>query len=151
MSVLNKELTEWINDPTSLKSLATVSREGVPHVAYKGSLHVEDDKIVFYDLIQSYQTNKNLVHAIWFNGTVAVNILTADKRSFLILGKPVKSVTAGRGFEKVYVKLQEERGTDVDLSAIWYIEPLQIREETYAARRDEEERKYPYIRHLDRV
>ncbi len=151
MSVLNKELTEWINDPTSLKSLATVSREGVPHVAYKGSLHVEDDQIVFYDLIQSSQTNKNLVHAIWFNGTVAVNILTADKRSFLILGKPVKSVTAGRGFEKVYVKLQEERGTDVDLSAIWYIEPLQVREDTYVARRDAEERKYPYIRHLDRV
>lgn len=151
MSVLNKELTERINDPTSLKSLVTVSREGVPHVAYKGSLHVEGDQIVFYDLIQSSRTNKNLVHAIWFEGTVAVSILTADKRSFLILGKPVKSVTAGKDFEKVYVKLQEEKGTDVDLSAIWYIEPLQIREETYAARRDEEERKYPYIRHLDRV
>ena len=149
--ILNKELVEIINDKETLKSVATVSREGIPHVAYKGSLHVEEDKIVFYDLIQSSQINKNLVHAIWFDGKVAINLLSKDKRSFLIIGKPVKSVTAGQAFEKIYVALQEKKGVEVDLSAIWYIEPLSVREETYTARRKEEEEKYPYIRHLDRV
>lgn len=151
MSILSKELIEIIEAADTLKSVVTVSRSGIPHAAYKGSLHVEDDRIVFYDLLQSSQTNKNLVHAIWFDGTIAISLLTKDKRSFLIEGKPVKSVTAGKHFEEVYRALQEQKGTEVDLSAIWYIEPLRVREETYAARREEEERKYPYIRHMDRV
>lgn len=151
MSVLSKELIEIINDKETLKSIATVNRDGIPHVAYKGSLHVEGDQIVFYDLIQSSQINKNLVHAIWFQKKVAISLLTKDKRSFLILAKPIKSVTAGKEFEKIYIDLQEKKGKEVDLSAIWYLEPIRIKEETYSVRRKEEEEKYPYIRHLDRV
>lgn len=151
MSALNKQVIEIINEPETLKSVATVNREGVPHVAYKGSLHVENEFIVFYDLIQSSQINKNLVNTIWFDGKVAISILSKEKRSFLIIGKPVKCVTAGKKFEEVYVELQDKKGKEVDLSAIWYIEPLSVREETYEKRRNEEEKKFPYIRHLDRV
>lgn len=151
MSILSDELKNIINDTETLKVIATVNRDGIPHVAYKGSIHVEEDEIVFYDLIQSSQVNKNLVNSIWFDGKIAINILSKDKRSFLIIGKAVRSVTAGRNFEKIYVDLQEKKGREVDLSAIWYIEPISVREETYEKRREQEEEKYPYIRHLDRV
>lgn len=154
MSIINKELTDIINNPSSFKSVATVSREGIPHVAYKGSLHVENDLLVFYDLIQSSQINKNLVNAIWFDKKAAVQIYFDDginKRSFLITGKPVKCVTAGKDFESVYISLQEKFGKEADLSAIWYIKPEKVRDETLYARKKEEEDKYPYIMHLDRI
>lgn len=151
MKVITEEIENYIKQPTTLKSIATVSREGIPHVAYKGSLHIEEGKFVFYDMIQSSQTNKNLVHAIWYEKQVAINILTEDKRSFLIIGNPIKSVTAGKYFEKIYVELQEKRGKETDLNAIWYIQPISIREESYLKRKEEEETKYPYIKHLDRI
>lgn len=151
MSIISEELKKYINQSGTLKSIATVSREGIPHVAYKGTLHTEENQIVFYDLIQSSQTNKNLVNAIWYEQKVAVNILTEDKRSFLIVGNPIKSVTAGKAFEKIYVELQEKLGQETDLNAIWYIQPISIREETYLQRKQEEETKYPYIKHLDRI
>lgn len=151
MSIFNSELIKIIEDKDTLKSIATVSRDGIPHVVYKQSLHIEGDMVVFYDLIQSSQVNKNLVNSIWFNGEVAISILSKDKRNFLITGRPVKSVTAGKNFENIYSKLQDKKGKEVELSAIWYIEPITIREETYETRRKEEQEKYPYIRHLDLI
>ena len=151
---IRDEVKAVINDSSSLKSVATVSREGIPHTAYKGSLHVEGDVIVFYDFIQSSQTNKNLVNAIWFDGRVAVNVYREngqDKQNYLIIGKPVKCVTAGHVFEELYVSLQEKYGRDMDLSAIWYIEPESIRDELLFSRKREEEEKYPYIMHIDRL
>lgn len=108
MGIISDEVKEIINNPLTLKSVATVSREGLPHVAYKGSLHIEDETVVFYDFIQSSQINKNLVNAIWFNGKAAINIYYDDgkeKKNFLIIGKPVKCVTAGRKFEDIYISL----------------------------------------------
>lgn len=154
MGIINEEVKAIINNPLSLKSIATVSREGVPHVAYKGSLHFEGNEIIFYDYIQSSQINKNLVNAIWFDGKAAINIYYDDgkeKKSFLIIGKPVRCVTAGKEFEKLYISLQDRYGKDMDLSAIWYIEPEYVRDESLFSRKEEEEKKYPYIMHLDRL
>lgn len=154
MGIISDELKAIIDNPLSLKSIASVGREGIPHVAYKDSLHLEGDNIVFYDYIQSSQINKNLVNAIWFDGKAAVNIYYDDgkeKKSFLIVGKPVRCVTAGRKFEELYVSLQEKYGKDMDLSAIWYIEPEYVRDESLFSRKEEEEKKYPYIMHLDRL
>lgn len=154
MSVINDEVREIINDSLSLKSVATVSREGIPHVAYKGSVHMEEDLIVFYDFIQSSQINKNLVNTIWFHGKVAINVYRddgKDKKNYLILGKPVKCVTAGHRFEELYISLQEKYGSEMDLSAIWYIEPESVRDELLWSRKKEEEEKYPYIMHIDRL
>lgn len=154
MGIISDEVKEIINNPLTFKSVATVSREGLPHVAYKGSLHIEDETIVFYDFIQSSQINKNLVNAIWFNGKAAINIYYDDgkeKKNFLIIGKPVKCVTAGRKFEDIYISLQDKYGKDMDLSAIWYIEPESIRDESFLSRKKEEESKYPYIMHIDRL
>jgi len=154
MSIFSEKQLAVINNPKSLKAVATVSREGVPHVAYKGSLHIEDDFLVFYDFIQSSQINKNLVNTIWFNGKVAINVFLeeeGEKYSYLITGKPVKCVTAGRKFEELYIQLQDKYGPEMDLSAIWYIEPENVRDETFKSRKIEEEEKYPYIKHIDRL
>ncbi|MBR6222925.1 MAG: pyridoxamine 5'-phosphate oxidase family protein [Lachnospiraceae bacterium] len=149
--IISKELKDIIADPNTLKVLATVDKNGVPHVVFKGSFHVnEEGNLVFYEVLESAQSNKNLVHSIWFDKKVAINILSADKQSFEIVGKPLKSITAGREFEKTYIALRESKG-DIDLAAIWIIEPEQIKNETFSVRVSEDEEKYPILKHLDRL
>ena len=149
--IISKELKDIIADPGTLKVLATIDKHGVPHVVFKGSFHVnEDGNLVYYEILESVQSNKNLVHSIWFDKKVAINILSKDKQSYEIVGKPLKSITAGREFEQTYIALQQSKG-DVDLAAIWIIEPEQVKNETFSVRVAEDEEKYPILKHLDRL
>lgn len=148
--ILTEEIKAAIADKDTLKSIATVDKNGIPHVVYKGSLHVDaDGNLEFYDLLESSKINQNLVYAIWFGKKVAVQILTSDKKSYEIIGSPVKSVTSGREFEEVYKKLLE-RNPEGDLNAIWTIAPESIREETFSVRVQESARDYPVLGHLDK-
>lgn len=145
---LGEEIIKLLGDPETVKVLATVDREGRPHVAFKGSIHVNGrGQLEYFEIIESSQTNKNLVSSIWFNKPVAVNILGKDKTSFQIKGKPVKALISGREFEGHYRKLKEERG--LDLSTVWIIDAEEVIEETFAKRRSEEEAQHPLFRHLD--
>ncbi len=150
MAEISTELKDVINDKETLKVIATTDENGNPHIAFKGTLHVEDEDLVFYDLLQSSQINKNLVSSIWFGRKVAINILSKDKRSFLITAKPKKSITAGRKFEEAYVSLKD-RNPDGDLNAIWYFEPETVEEKTFAYRKAKEEKEFPILKHLDRL
>ncbi len=150
-SILNEEQIEIINRKDTLKSVATVSKDGIPHIAYKGSLHVnEDGQIVLYEILESSRNNRNLVYSLWYDKTAAVQILGPKKESYEILAKPVRSITAGREFEQVYRSLREKKG-DIDLGAIWILEPVEIRNEELFVRQKEEEAAYPILKHLDRV
>ncbi len=150
-AIISEKLKEYINAKDTLKVVASIDKNGVPHIVFKGSLHVnEDGNIEFYEILESSRNNQNFVHSIWFDKKVAVNILTSDRKSYEIVGKPLKSVTAGKVFEKVYVSLREQRG-DVDLAAIWTIEPEVVKEETFVVRVQEDEEKYPLLKHLDRL
>lgn len=150
MGIISEELKTQINQSTSLKSVTAVLKSGIPHTAYKGSLHVDENgKIAFFDLLESSRINEALVYAIWFEKYVTVNVLTEDKKSYEIVGKPEKSITQGRYFEEVYKKVKRER--DSDLNAIWIIEPLEVREQTYAVRKKQQEKEYPFLKHLDRA
>ncbi len=153
MSVeLNEYIINAINNPESLKVLATNDKNGIPHIAFKGSLHynVSENYIEHYEILESSQTNSNLVYSIWFEKTVAVNVLTPDKKSYQIKGRPVKSITSGRYFESVYNSLRKD-GRDIDLGAIWLIEPVEIKEETFEVRVAQDEAAYPILKHVDRL
>ncbi len=151
MVKINDELKQILDEPDTLKVLAVNNREGVPHVVFKGTLHAEDNQFVFYDLLQSSEINKNLVNTIWFEKKLAINILSKDRRSFHIVGTPVKSVTAGKYFESVYENIQERFGRDTDLNAIWFIEPEEIQEVSFAYRQAEQREKFPILAHLDQI
>lgn len=148
---IDSELAKKINDSSTIKAIATIGKDGVPHVVYKGSLMVnEEGNIAFYELLESSQNGRNLVYSIWFNKKVAINILDTNHNSYEIIGRPARCITCGKEFEDVYKKVREKLG-DVDLSAIWIIEPEEIREETFLVRKQQEEEEYPIIKHLDRV
>lgn len=149
--IISEELKEYISAKDTLKVVASIDKNGIPHVVFKGSLYVnEEGNLEFYEVLESSRNNQNFVHSIWFDKKVAVNILTNHGKSYEIVGKPLKSVTAGKKFEKAYVFLREKLG-DIDLAAIWTIEPEVVKEETFAVRVQEDEKKYPLLKHLDRL
>jgi DNA-directed RNA polymerase subunit N (RpoN/RPB10) len=87
---------------------------------------------------------------MWFDKKIAINILDSEGNSFEIVGRPKRCITCGKEFELVYKQVRKKLG-DIDLSAIWNIEPEEIREETFAVRREAEEERYPITKHLDRL
>jgi hypothetical protein len=146
-----KEIQSIINNPDSIKAVASTDRNNLVHVVFKGSVSAgEDGKIRFFELNETSQTNKNMVYSLWFKRPVSINVLARDKTSYQIKGIPVRTIICGPEFEEAYIAVRERLGAGADLSAIWIIEPEEIREETPAVRQAEEREKYPLIGHLDR-
>lgn len=148
---LNQEIIDLFADSETTKILATVDEFGVPHVVVKQSLHLGDDGNLHYlELLESSRSNKNLVGSIWFDRKVAVAVKGRDGKSYQIKGKPVKTHITGPVFQQHYTAIRERLG-DVDLAAVWVIEPEEVIEETFVARKAEEEAAHPLFRHLDRL
>ncbi len=152
MSVeITKEVKEAFEDPATVKALATLDKEGIPYVVYKGSPHLnEKGQVEIYEILESSHTNSNLVYSIWFDKKAALNLLTPDRKSYQLRLKPVKSITSGHYFEQAYNSIRSN-GKDIDLGAIWQFEIEDIKEETFAVRVKEEEEAYPILKHLDRL
>ena len=148
---INEELKSILNDKNTLKLLASVDTEGVPHVTVKNSINVSKKGELYYlEFFENSKTNKNLIGSLWFNKIVAINIISGDKRSFLIKGRVLRTAIAGREFEEFY-KSSQTQDKDNDLSAVYYIDADEITEETFAARREEEAKKNALYIHLDRL
>ncbi len=148
---LNDKVKELLRDTTTFKVLATTGKDGVPHVVVKRTLHLgEDGNLVYLELLESSQTNKNLVRSIWFDRKVAVAIGGKDGESYQIIGKPVKALITGPVFQHHYASIRERLG-DVDLATVWIIEPEKVTDQSFSARRREEEALHPTFAHLDRL
>lgn len=148
---LTKEIIGILAESDTTKVLATLDADGFPHAVVKQSLQPgEDGTILYLELLESSRTNKNLVRSIWYDRSVAIALKGKDGRSWQIKGKPVKTHITGPLFQKHYSAVRERLG-DVDLAAVWVIEPEEIINETFAVRREEEERNHPFFTHLDRL
>jgi hypothetical protein len=114
-------------------------------------LHVgEEDKLVYLELLESSQTNKNLVGSIWFDRKVAVTLKGKNGVSYQIIGSPVKGIITGPEFQKYYVDIRKRLG-DVDLATVWIIEPEKVTNQTFSVRKAEENARRPLFRHLDQL
>lgn len=147
---LDKEIIELLKEKETVKVLATTDAQGVPHAVIKQSLHLgEDGNLVYLELLESSKTNKNLVRSIWFNRNVSVTLAGKDRKSYQIIGKPIKALIAGPVFQKHYVSIRERLGGDVDLAAVWIIEPEQVINQTFSVRKAQEDALHPTFKHLD--
>ncbi|WP_054749851.1 pyridoxamine 5'-phosphate oxidase family protein [Ruminiclostridium josui] len=118
---INNEIRELLRDKQTLKVLASVDKTGKPHVAFKGSIDVDEDGNLYYlEVLESSQTNKNLTNSIWFDKYVAINIFGANKKSYQIKGIPVKLHISGPLFEEKY-KQAVEKHPGIGISGIWVI------------------------------
>lgn len=151
MAKLPEELVKLLKDFEAVKAVSTLNADGSPHTVIKGSLTtLDEENIYFNEGLDTYRNNKNLVRSIWFNKPIAINV-TKGPVSYQIKGKPHKCLITGPIFKQFLLKARERRGPDADIAAVWVIIPEEIRNESPAARRNEEEAKRPYFnRHLDR-
>lgn len=148
---LDQHIAGLFQDDGTVKVLATTDENGIPHATIKQTLHVDDDgNLVYLELLESSRTNKNLLGSLWFNRKVAVTIKDRNNQSYQITGKPVKTIVAGPVFQEYYVNIRKKLG-DTDLAAVWIIEPEAVYNQTFAVRREREEKLHPIFKHLDRL
>ncbi|MDR2301679.1 MAG: hypothetical protein LBF38_06535 [Deltaproteobacteria bacterium] len=150
-TTLNREIIELVNSPGTIKILGTVDADGAPRLAVKESLRVNGQGLLEYDeLIETSETNRNVLRALWFGGTVRALLVTPGGNSHWILARPVKTLVSGELFRKRYEAIRAS-GRDLDLGAVWILEPISFFENGLEKRRLEEEAKHPLLRHLDRL
>jgi predicted pyridoxine 5'-phosphate oxidase superfamily flavin-nucleotide-binding protein len=148
---LSQEVVSLINDKGAFKALATVDESGTPNVVQNDSIYVaENGNIHYLELLETSRTNHNLVRAIWFDRKVSIVVSGADQKSFQIKGKAIEVHITGPLYEKHYVEIRQRLG-DVDLSGVWVIQPEEVIDENFTNRKNEEETKRPFFRHLDRL
>lgn len=148
---LNNEVVDLLKRDDSIKVLATVGEQGHPHAAAKPFFRVDDDgNLLYLELVESSRTQKNLVRSIWFDQKVSVSVSDNKGHSWQIKGKPVKTHITGPLFLEHYREVRRQLG-NVDLSAVWVIEPEEVINENIFARQAEEERAHPLFTHLDRL
>jgi hypothetical protein len=149
--VLPPEVIALLTRTDTVKVLSTVDERGVPHSVAKDSLALTaDGQLAHLEYFESSRTERNLVRAIWFGGSVSVLLVGADGQSWQITGKPVRTDVSGQAFREQYVRLRQTLG-DVDLAAVWIIEPQEVRDQSVAVRRQIEEAAHPFFTHLDRL
>lgn len=148
---LNQNIIELFGSEDSIKVLATVNEHGYPHAAAKPFIRVDEDgNLLYLELVESSRTQKNLVRSIWFDQKVSVSVSDNSGQSWQIKGKPVKTLITGPVFLHHYREVRQRLG-DVDLSAVWVIEPEEVINENIFIRHAEEEQTHPLFRHLDRL
>lgn len=148
---LPKEITDLFDRKDVVKVLSTISKDGVPHVTVKGSLHVNGNgEIVLLELLETSQTNKNLTYSLWYNKKAAIGLYIAEEhKSYLIEAEPYKVLIHGSRFEEYYRQVQEALPQS-DLSGVWILRPTSYHDESLFSRIGEETEKHPNIGHLDR-
>jgi|AGTN01.1.fsa_nt_gi hypothetical protein len=148
---LTEEVLRLLESGDTVKILATVDGNGVPHAVVKDAVFPDEEgKLISLEVIESSRTNSNLVHSIWFKRKVALTLLGSDGTSYQIKGTPTHCLVTGPIFERHYRAVREKLG-DVDLAAVWVIVPEEIRNETFRVRAEEEAVAHPLFLHLDRI
>lgn len=146
---INEQIIRAINDTSSIKFLATTDKDGVPHLVAKQSIHYKDGYIVYLERLEGSKTNQNMTYSLWFDKTVAINILSSDGKSIQLKGVPRKMINAGSIFEDYYKEINSiDNG---DLAAVYYIEIHTISNECLEHREMEHSIKHPLYMHIDRI
>jgi hypothetical protein len=149
--ILPPEIIALLNRTDTVKVLTTVDEQGVSHCVAKDSLFVTaGGQLAHLEFFESSWTQRNLVRAIWFGGSASVLLVGTDGQSWQIKGRPVRADISGQLFREHYESLRKKFG-DVDLAAVWIIEPEEIRDQSVAVRREHEEAAHPFFTHLDRL
>ncbi|MBI5376590.1 MAG: pyridoxamine 5'-phosphate oxidase family protein [Candidatus Schekmanbacteria bacterium] len=150
MITLPEELKNILEKKETVKILGTVDKNGVPHVVLKDSMKLLDDGTLAYaEEFDSSKTSSNMVRSIWFDKPISMNIANGDD-SYQITGKPLRCLITGKIFQQFLISERKRDGGGPDIQAVWIIEPLEFKNQSRKARRDEEINKYPlYNTHLD--
>ena len=151
MSVtISEELRQILSEDSTLKVLATLTPQGEVHSAVKQSVFADDEgNIVYLEFFEKSQTNIDMVNSIWFEKTVSITAVAKDGTGFFIKGKPVRTRIFGKEYEKFYIEA-EKKNPENDLVAVYYIQPLEIYEQSFEVKQAEHKERHPLYVHLDK-
>jgi len=148
--VLN-EIEAVLQDPATVATIATLDENGAPRSVPSPFLQLDGKgHLVHLELLETSTTHRNLLRSIWFERPVSVTLCGSNGRVLVATGRPCKAHVSGPLFSDYYRKVRERLG-DADLAAVWLIEPLEFRDETYLQRKEREEALHPFHIHLDRL
>jgi hypothetical protein len=148
---LRKVVTALLTDTTTRASIATLDENGAPHSVPSPFLRQDaQGRLVHLELLETSSSHRNLLRSIWFDKPVSVTLSGRDGRVLVATGRPHKAHVSGPLFSEYYSEVRT-RLEDADLAAVWLIEVLQIRDETYLIRKEREEALHPFHLHLDRL
>ena len=151
MSTITSEILQLLELRDTAKVLATTDEAGAPYAIPSSFLQSgPGGELVHLELLEKSVTNRNLLRSLWFDLKVSVSLAAPDGRSFVIRGKVVKALISGPVFRSHYETVRRQLG-DADLAAVWLIEPEELLNESYAVRKLEEEERFPFSVHLDRL
>lgn len=130
-----------LEDPNKVKTLTTVDSDGNPYSVPINSVSVmEDGNIAFLELLDTSNTQKNMLNCYWFKKDVSILVIGDWEKgeAFQIKGIPYKLLTEGPIWDK-YLEMIWKVIPEADPSGVWLITPKEIRDENYFVRRKGEE------------
>lgn len=140
---LQKEIIIALQDPQKVKTLTTIDKDGMPHTVPIGSMTVLDDgNIAFLELLDTCQTQKNMLNCHWFKKKVSILIVDDWNRGkvYQIKGNPYKFLILGPLWEKFLDQIWQQI-PDADPSGVWIITPTEVINQNYFKRRKGEEER----------
>ncbi|MNC34557.1 hypothetical protein D3C75_829940 [compost metagenome] len=144
------QAAQLLRDPTATKILVSNNRHGSPHTVVDHTITLDEDgHILYLELLETSESNSNLVNSLWFKKDVALYV-TDGTVSFQVKGIPIRSIVSGPAFGHYYRQAQAKDPED-DLSTVWIIEPHSLTNETYTVKRQLERENHPLTIHLDRL
>ncbi|UCF57550.1 MAG: pyridoxamine 5'-phosphate oxidase family protein [Deltaproteobacteria bacterium] len=132
-----------LEDPSKIKTITTVDNEGNPHSVPINSVSVLDDgNIAFLELLDTCQTQKNMLNCYWFKKDVSILAIGDWEKgeAFQIKGSPYKYLTEGPIWDN-YLDMIWKIIPEADPSGVWLITPKEIRDQNYFVRRKGEEER----------
>ena len=92
-----EEVIKLINDPSKVKTMTTVDKEGNPHSVPVGSMTFVDGHIAFMELLDTGKTQKNMLNCYWFDKEVSVVVIDDWEKGkvYQIKGAPYKYLRQG--------------------------------------------------------
>ena len=148
---LRKRVPALLADPGTIATIATCDEDGRPYSVPAPFLKQDQKgRLVHLELLETSTTHRNLLLSIWFERPVSVTLSGSGGELLVISGRPFKAIVSGPLFTACYREVRSRLG-DADLVAVWLIDPMQIRDETYLTCKVQEETLHPFYKHLDRL
>lgn len=148
---LPSEVQALLAQRSTTKVLTTLNEDGSPHAAVKQSLQVDEEgRLLYLELLETSVTHRNLTASLWFDRPLSILLMGRSSECWQLTARAERVEVSGPLFKKHY-RLAACRYGDVDLAAVWILEPLSLRNQGRVARMEEEQRRHPWMMHLDRL
>lgn len=142
---------ELFNNSSTLKVIATENRNRRVNIDFRHHLYIDSiGRIIILENTEYSSLNCNLIYSLWFNKDVVISIISENQQSYEFQAKIVRNIISGQEFKSACEWLADEYEL-FDLSSIWILEPLEIRNSSHTMEKISEEQNMPMIAHLDRL